>query len=49
MTLHISPSLVNTLTTYTDADWGGCPDTRSRGVRGSVWIGFEVKKSTDPK
>lgn len=26
--LHISPSLVNTLTTYTDADRGGCPDTR---------------------
>jgi hypothetical protein len=25
--LHISYSLVDTLTTYTEADWGGCPDT----------------------
>ncbi|MCI02520.1 copia protein [Trifolium medium] len=26
--LHLSPSSVDKLTTYTDADWGGCPDTR---------------------
>ena len=26
--LHISPSSVDTLTIYIDADRGGCPDTR---------------------
>ena len=26
--LHIYPSSTNRLISYTDADWGGCPDTR---------------------
>ncbi|XP_021986572.1 uncharacterized mitochondrial protein AtMg00810-like [Helianthus annuus] len=26
--LHIQPSSTSSLTAYTDADWGGCPDTR---------------------
>ncbi|KAK4347085.1 hypothetical protein RND71_033424 [Anisodus tanguticus] len=26
--LHLYPSFVSTLVSYTDADWGGCPDTR---------------------
>lgn len=26
--LHLYPSTVSTLISYTDADWGGCPDTR---------------------
>lgn len=28
MGLHIYKSSVNKLISYTDADWGGCPDTR---------------------
>ena len=26
--LHLYPSSFSTLVSYTDADWGGCPDTR---------------------
>ncbi|KAK4363524.1 hypothetical protein RND71_018765 [Anisodus tanguticus] len=26
--LHLYPSSVSTMVSYTDADWGGCPDTR---------------------
>lgn len=26
--LHLYPSTTITLISYTDADWGGCPDTR---------------------
>ncbi|KAK4372477.1 hypothetical protein RND71_007861 [Anisodus tanguticus] len=26
--LHLYPSSMSTLVSYTDADWGGCPDTR---------------------
>jgi len=26
--LHLCPSFTSTLISYTDADWGGCPDTR---------------------
>ncbi|KAK4360865.1 hypothetical protein RND71_019817 [Anisodus tanguticus] len=26
--LHLYPSSTSTLVSYTDADWGGCPDTR---------------------
>jgi len=37
--LHISPSLVNTLTTYIDADYGGCPDTRRSTFGYCVYLG----------
>jgi hypothetical protein len=37
--LHISHSLVDTLTTYTDADWGGCPDTRRSTSGYYVYLG----------
>jgi len=37
--LHISPSLVNTLTTYTDADWGGCRDTKRSTSGYCVYLG----------
>ncbi|MCI31706.1 copia protein, partial [Trifolium medium] len=26
--LHLYPSSITSLISYTDADWGGCPDTR---------------------
>jgi hypothetical protein len=37
--LHLSPSLVDTLTSYTDADWGGCPDTRRSTSGYCVYLG----------
>ena len=37
--LHISPSVVNTLTAYTDADWGRCPDTRRSTYGYCVYLG----------
>jgi len=37
--LHLSHSPVDTLITYTDANWGGCPDTR-RSISGyCVYLG----------
>ncbi|WOH09592.1 hypothetical protein DCAR_0729050 [Daucus carota subsp. sativus] len=36
--LHLYPSSVSSLVSYTDADWGGCPDTRrSTSVSESCW------------
>jgi hypothetical protein len=37
--LHLSPSLVDTLISYTDADWGGCPDTRRSTSGYCVYLG----------
>ena len=37
--LHLSPSSVDKLTTYTDADWGGCPDTRRSTSGYCVYLG----------
>jgi hypothetical protein len=36
---HLSPSLVDTLTSYTDADWGGCPYTRRSTSGYCVYLG----------
>lgn len=37
--LHISPSKSNQLTTYSDADWGGCPDSRRSTSGYCVFLG----------
>jgi len=37
--LHNSPSIVDTLTTYTDVDWGRFPDTRRSTSRYCVYLG----------
>jgi len=37
--LHLSPSTIDKLTTYTDADWGGCPDTRMSTSGFCVYLG----------
>jgi hypothetical protein len=36
---HLHPSLVVTLTTYTDANWGGYPDTRRSTFGYCVYLG----------
>ncbi|KAF9660817.1 hypothetical protein SADUNF_Sadunf19G0003100 [Salix dunnii] len=37
--LHLYPSSDHTLTSYTDADWGGCPDTRRSTSGYCVYLG----------
>ncbi|CAA7043802.1 unnamed protein product [Microthlaspi erraticum] len=37
--LHITPSKTTTLTAYTDADWGGCPNTRRSTSGFCVYLG----------
>ncbi|XP_047340574.1 uncharacterized mitochondrial protein AtMg00810-like [Impatiens glandulifera] len=37
--LHLSPSSVTSLFAYTDADWGGCPDTRRSTFGYYVFLG----------
>ena len=38
--LHLSPSIVTNLSAYSDADWGGCPDTR-RSTSGYCILGCQ--------
>ncbi|WOH09590.1 hypothetical protein DCAR_0729048 [Daucus carota subsp. sativus] len=37
--LHLYPSSVSSLVSYTDADWGGCPDTRRSTSGYCVFLG----------
>ncbi|PNX86735.1 NBS-containing resistance-like protein [Trifolium pratense] len=37
--LHLHPSLIEKLVSYTDADWGGCPDTRRPTSSYCVFLG----------
>lgn len=37
--LHLYPSSISTLVSYTDADWGGCPDTRRLTSGYCVFLG----------
>ncbi|KAI3518344.1 hypothetical protein L1887_06964 [Cichorium endivia] len=40
--LHISPSSCSSLVSYTDADWGGCPDTRRSTSGYCVYLGTNL-------
>lgn len=37
--LHLYPSSTSTLISYTDADWGGCPDTKRSTSGYCVFLG----------
>ena len=37
--LHLYPSSVSTLVSYSDADWGGCPDTRRSTSGYCIFLG----------
>ncbi|XP_021737680.1 uncharacterized protein LOC110704191 [Chenopodium quinoa] len=37
--LHLYPSSTSTLISYTDADWGGCPDRRRSTFEYCVFLG----------
>ncbi|XP_021773559.1 uncharacterized protein LOC110737517 [Chenopodium quinoa] len=37
--LHLYPSSISTLISYTDANWGGCPDTRRSTCGYCVFLG----------
>jgi hypothetical protein len=37
--LHIATSLVQSLTTYSDADWAGCPNSRHSTSGYYVYLG----------
>ncbi|KAK4358302.1 hypothetical protein RND71_023912 [Anisodus tanguticus] len=37
--LHLYPSSTSTLVSYTDADWGGCPDTRRSTSGYCIFLG----------
>ncbi|XP_071699614.1 uncharacterized mitochondrial protein AtMg00810-like [Rutidosis leptorrhynchoides] len=40
--LHLTKSNVNSLVAYTDADWGGCPDTRRSTTGYCVFLGSNL-------
>ena len=40
--LHLYPSSVSSLVSYTDADWGGCPDTRRSTSGYCVFLGVNL-------
>ncbi|XP_019103223.1 uncharacterized mitochondrial protein AtMg00810-like [Beta vulgaris subsp. vulgaris] len=39
LSLHLSPSPITDLVSYTDADWDGCPDTRRSTSGYCVFLG----------
>jgi hypothetical protein len=46
--LHLPPSPIPKLISYTNADWGGCPDTR-RSTSGSVFFSVTILSLGLPK
>jgi len=40
--LHFSPSTITNLSAYSDADWGGCPDTRRSTSSYCVYLGANL-------